>query len=204
MEFETDRLYLKATGSGSPTTPRSKVIDIRVTYSESGIEETLHIGDLYLRGRRRARRTPRPVPVPTSKGTGDARLVRLPPALQGTGGVASRRRESGLRGAAAGRRLDQGPARHRDETSACPRPVDGAGGVGFHRASAIDQRPAVGFPTQPALAALVDLDPRAFTERMAGLELAAVLVRLTHDSMRAPVPRQDLLTGARQVSHDYN
>jgi hypothetical protein len=75
-------------------------------------------------------------------------------------------------------------------------PVDWAGRVAFYCARAVDQRPAVGFPTEPALAALVDLHAGCFADGVAGLELAAVLVRFPHDSVRAPVPRQNLRTRA--------
>jgi hypothetical protein len=46
MEFETDRLYLVGDRLWLPDDTEVEVIDMRVTYSASGVEETLHIGDV--------------------------------------------------------------------------------------------------------------------------------------------------------------
>jgi hypothetical protein len=47
MEFETDRLYSNGDRLWLPDDTEVEVIDVRETFSESGVAQTLHIGDVH-------------------------------------------------------------------------------------------------------------------------------------------------------------
>jgi hypothetical protein len=73
--------------------------------------------------------------------------------------------------------------------------------VALDSAGAVHARSTIRLPAKPAAPALVDLDAGGLTHRVAGLELAAVVVGLAHHGVQPAVPAQCLAAGRRARRH---